>query len=129
MNEGGLPSFGAALLWTVTATALVALVAWAALTLLRRALAGRGARLALPRRPGGRLRVVQSVPLGARERAVVLVDEEREYLLGVAAGSVRLLSSRALETGKIPSDDTSEARGGAAPDDPREGHGAPRARP
>ena len=96
MNESS--GLGAALLGTLGATVVVAIVAWGALALLRRLGVGvggaphRGSGGARPRR---RLRVIQSLPLGTRERAVLITDGEREYLLGVAAGGVRLLERRA----------------------------------
>ena len=91
-------SFGTALLLTLLVTALVGVIAWFALGLLRRVLQVRpGTAPSVRHRPAGRLKVAQSVALGTRERVVLLVDDEREYLLGVAAGSVRLLESRARE--------------------------------
>ena len=90
-------SFGVTLLWTLAATVIVAVVAWIALGLLRRVLqSGRPGGSSRSRAGGRRLRIVQSLPLGTRERAVLIEDGEREYLLGVAAGGVRLLASQPL---------------------------------
>lgn len=109
-------SFGTALLLTVLVTALVGALAWFALGLLRRVLQVRpGTAPSVRHRPAGRLKVAQSVALGTRERVVLLVDDEREYLLGVAAGSVRLLESRARESVQPAAEDTFESSPDQAP--------------
>jgi len=59
--------------------------------------------------PAPTLGVVAQISLGARERAVVLRVGERQVLLGVAAGNVRLLtelSSNVAVTGEPPTTGT-----------------------
>ncbi len=71
----------------LVALLLVLLLAWAVLKLLSRsvhgAAAGRGAAAAL--------RVERVLSLGARERLVLVRHGEVQLLLGVTAGSIRLL--------------------------------------
>jgi flagellar biosynthetic protein FliO len=68
---------------------LVLLLAWVALRLLSRTVHGRGGGGA-----GDVLRVERVLALGARERLVLVRHGERQLLLGVTAGSIRLLQSR-----------------------------------
>lgn len=56
---------------------------------------------------GGRLRVLGAVPVGQRERVVLLQAGERQLLIGVAPGSVRTL--QVLDEPLVPVD------GGEAP--------------
>jgi len=124
MNGTELPGFTSALLGALGATVVVALIAWAALSVLRRVIGRAGVRGAGQERRGGRLRVVQTVPLGTRERAVLVVDDEHEYLLGVATGGVSLLASHPRETGKVPAvastDDAGTPEGRSASPSPSE---------
>jgi flagellar protein FliO/FliZ len=87
LGAPGLPSYGGLLLKTVVALLIVLILAWALL------------RWGLPRLlPGGRatatgpLRVVARQPLDARHSVVVLESYGRFLLLGVADGSISLLS-------------------------------------
>jgi len=51
-------------------------------------------RTPLARRTGRALAVKETLPLGARDRLVVVRFEERELLLGVNSNSITLLSER-----------------------------------
>jgi len=86
MNEDTASGFPVTLLITLFALAFVLVLAWLALKLLAKsgavAIGGKG----------GRLRVLQSVPVGARERVVLLEVDGEELLLGVAAGGVQVLA-------------------------------------
>ena len=90
MNEATSGGFPLALLSTVIALAAVLAIAWLALRLLARAGVGGAVR------PGGRLKVLQSVPVGTRERLVLVRYEAREYLLGVTAGGVSVIERGAV---------------------------------
>lgn len=89
MNGDDTASFPVTLLVTMVALALVLVIAWFAIRLLARGTTGGLAR-------GGRVKVVQSVPVGARERVVLVEFDGRELLLGVTAGRVSV-----LESGKV----------------------------
>jgi len=81
---------GFGMLRVCLALALVLATVYAAAWLMRRLRNGAGSSA-----PG--LTIVAQVSLGARERAVMLRVGERHLLLGVAAGSVRLLHDMAVE--------------------------------
>lgn len=53
-------------------------------------------------RASGPMRVVSSLPLGQKERLVVVVAGERQLLLGVAPGSVQLLKDEPAEKEVVP---------------------------
>jgi len=88
-------SFPTELLRTLFALAVVAGLAWASLALLRRLQQGRGARGA---GPGADLRFVRALPVGAKERVVVVQYRGDEWLLGVTAGGISLLSRTPIDT-------------------------------
>lgn len=88
-------SFPAELLSTLFALAVVAVLAWASLALLRRLQQGRGARRA---GSGADLRFVRALPVGAKERVVVVQYRGDEWLLGVTAGGISLLSRAPIDT-------------------------------
>lgn len=102
MNGAG---FSLTLLYTAVATAAVIGVAWLALKVLSRALGARPVR-------EGRLSVVQTVPVGARERVVVLRDETSEYVVGVSAGGLSLLDKRARSADRAPPEGVERAPSG-----------------
>jgi flagellar protein FliO/FliZ len=87
--DGG--SSGLGMLRVCLALALVLASVYAVAWLMRRL---RGA--SSERAPG--MAIVSQVSLGARERAVLLRVGEQHLLLGVAAGSVRLLQEVTLST-------------------------------
>lgn len=82
------------LLVTMLALAFVLALAWLFLRLLKRATALRSIDGRMPPQ------VVQAVPLGGRERLVVVRDGAHEYVLGVTAASVSLIDKR--EAGSTP---------------------------
>jgi flagellar protein FliO/FliZ len=72
------------------ATTLIALIvvlalAWLALRLLKRVQQGK---------PGedGELKFVRSLPLGPKERVVLIAHRDKEYLLGVTAAGISLIA-------------------------------------
>ena len=76
------------LLVTALALAFVLALAWLFLRLLKRATKLRSVDGRAPPQ------VVQAVPLGGRERLVVVRDGGHEYVLGVTAASVSLIDKR-----------------------------------
>ena len=77
------------LLVTLLALAFVLALAWLFLRLLKRATTLRGANGQEP------WQVVQALPLGGRERLVIVRHGAREYVLGVTPASVSLIDQRA----------------------------------
>ncbi len=67
--------------------AVVLLIAWGGLNLLRRFQGGRGASTSTET-----LRFVRSLSVGSRERVVVMHYRGEEWVLGVTAGSISLLA-------------------------------------
>ena len=94
MNGDASASFPTTLLVTAVALAFVLALAWLAIRLLARTGAGSLGR-------GGRLKVMQSVPVGTRERVVLVEFDGEELLLGVTAGRISTLR----EGGKAPPKD------------------------
>lgn len=93
-------SFPAEILRTLLALAVVALLAWACLALLRRLQQGRG--MAGNARAGSELRFVRALPVGAKERVVVVQYRGDECLLGVTSGGISLLARTPIVTADPP---------------------------
>lgn len=91
MAAGGTLGAGlwSSLLVTMLALAFVLALAWLFLRLLKRATTLRSVDGRAPPQ------VLQAVPLGGRERLVVVRDGDHEYVLGVTAASVSLIDKRA----------------------------------
>lgn len=88
MSADSAPSLAVQLGSTALALALVLALAWFALRLLKKLQIGAvGGSAAVP------MEVLRSVGLGPRERLVAVRVREREYLLGVTAGTVTLIDS------------------------------------
>lgn len=85
-----MDNFSRELLSTFVALAFVVALAWAAIALLKRMQQGRGSR------PGTRddseLRFVRALPVGTKERVVVVQYRGEEWLLGVTTGGITLLA-------------------------------------
>lgn len=78
-----MSGFPLQLVLTILALALVLALAW----LLLRGLAS----MTTGRSRGGRLTLLDSLPVGTRERVVLVRLDDTEYLLGVGSGSVQRL--------------------------------------
>ena len=77
------------LAFTVLALVFVLVLAWFAVRIL--------ARLGVAKSTGSsRMRIIQSLPTGARERIVLLEFDEKQYLLGVTAGGISVLERRTV---------------------------------
>lgn len=90
MNEAAAtpPSLSMQLLSTALALALVLLLAWAGLKLLKRLQTGRAGAS-----PSTAPVVLHSVSLGPRERLVSVRHRGREYLLGVTPGAISVIDA------------------------------------
>lgn len=82
-----MDSFAFQVVTTVAALALVLALAWLSLRVLRNRLPGTASR-------GGddaALRFVRALPLGPRERVVLVEHRGEQLMLGVTAGGISLL--------------------------------------
>lgn len=73
-------NFPTTLILTIIALAVVLVVAW----LLLRGLKSMG----VAQNRNGRIKIIESVPLGSRERIVLVRLDAKEYLIGVSAGGL-----------------------------------------
>ncbi len=82
--------------FTLLALVSVLLLAWVVVHIL--------ARLGVGKSTGdSRMRIVQSLPTGARERVVLLEFDGKQYLLGVTAGGISVIERRSVpDNGKPP---------------------------
>jgi flagellar protein FliO/FliZ len=97
-----MDNFSGQLLNTLGALAFVGLLAWASIAVLKRLQLGRsGSKGATSANPS-ELRFIRALPLGTKERVVVLHYQGQEWLLGVTAGSISLLAQRPLEQPSPP---------------------------
>ncbi len=74
--------------FTILALATVLVLAWFVVRILARLGVGKSAG-------NTRMRIIQSLPTGARERIVLLEFDGKQYLLGVTAGGISVLERRA----------------------------------
>jgi len=87
-----MENFANQLLSTLLALAFVGGLAWVSIALLKRLQQGRGKG-----RPAeSELRFVRALPVGAKERVVVVQYGGEEWVLGVTAGGISLLSKQPL---------------------------------
>ncbi|MBX2885008.1 MAG: flagellar biosynthetic protein FliO [Granulosicoccus sp.] len=81
-----MDKFPIQLVMTILALALVLVLAW----IILRALSATG----LTRSRTGRLKIKETLALGARERIVLIEHDEHEYLVGVSSGSINLIEKK-----------------------------------
>jgi flagellar protein FliO/FliZ len=93
-----MQSYAYEMLTTLLALVLVLALAYAALRLLR----GRMARGATGAVDGDALRFVRALPLGPKERVVLIEHRGERWMLGVTTGSIRLLARWPLADGSAP---------------------------
>jgi flagellar protein FliO/FliZ len=93
-----MDNFGGQLASTLLALVLVSGLAWVCIALLRRIQDGRAGRSGA--RPEAALRFVRAMPVGPKERVVVVHYRGEELLLGVTPGGIHLLTRH-----PFPSDD------------------------
>jgi len=80
--------------FTILALATVLVLAWFVVRILARLGVGKSAG-------GTRMRIIQSLPVGTRERIVLLEFDGKHYLLGVTTGGISVLERR---VGSAPDD-------------------------
>jgi flagellar protein FliO/FliZ len=86
-----MENFASSLLSMLIALAFVLALAWVAIRLLKRMQYGRSTRAG-----GEVLTFVRALPVGARERVVVVHYRGEEWVLGVTAGGISLLGRGAV---------------------------------
>jgi len=91
-----MDNFSSQLLSTLLALAFVGLLAWVSLAMLKRLQQGR--LLPGTRVDAGELRFVRALPVGAKERVVVMHYRGEEWVLGVTGGGISLLSREPVST-------------------------------
>ena len=84
-----MDSWFGSLLIALLATGFVLVLAWAGLRLLARMDIGTGSRAGVAGAPD--LRFIRALPLGPRERIVVIDYDNTRLLVGVTAGGMTLL--------------------------------------
>lgn len=89
-----MDTFASQLLSTLLALAFVAALAWASIALLKRLQQGRAGGLS--GKQEGELRFVRALPVGTKERVVVMHYRGEEWLLGVTGGGITLLAHNPL---------------------------------
>ena len=89
-----MDNFANQLLSTLLALAFVAALAWVSIALLKRLQQGRARGLS--GRPEGELRFIRALPVGTKERVVVMHYRGEEWLLGVTTGGITLLARQPL---------------------------------
>ena len=78
-----MENFATQLVSTIAALVLVIAVAWLALRALKRMQYGKTS--------GDELRFLRALPIGTRERIVLIEYRGEEYMLGVTSGGISLL--------------------------------------
>lgn len=90
MDSGA--TIGLEIVVTIAALMVVLVLAWFAIRML--------ARMAGAQRAGARVRVLESTPVGQRERIVLLRFDNHDYLLGVTSGGIRMLDRTTTSPGE-----------------------------
>ncbi len=92
-----MENFTSGILTTLLALAIVIALAWITLRALERMQYGKST--------GDELRFIRALPVGARERIVIIQYRNEEYLLGVTSGGISLLEKRpTIPTPQPPED-------------------------
>jgi flagellar protein FliO/FliZ len=90
-----MDNFASQLMSTLFALSVVIALACGVLYLIKRVQPGRFGKHASA--PLHELRFIRALSVGTKERVVVMHYRGQEWLLGVGAGNVRLLSQHAIE--------------------------------
>lgn len=80
---------------TLVALAIVGVLAWVCIALLKRMQDGRSAKGGPPAQAP--LRFVRAMPVGPKERVVIVHHRGEELLLGVSPGGITLLTRHPLQ--------------------------------
>ena len=110
MNGDEATGLAGSLLTTLVALVVVLAIAWLTLRLWARLSGGRVASGGA----SGRVRIVQSVPVGTRERLVIARHGGSEYLLGVTAGGISVVSRTTLPAEEAESASSTGAQSGTS---------------
>lgn len=89
-------TFPTTLLFTLAALVLVLVLAWFAIRLLSRLNSGKLGN--------GRIRLTHTLPLGAREKIVLVECNEVAYLLGVTANGITVIDQKPIAMSSAKSD-------------------------
>lgn len=92
-----MENFASSVFTMLLALAFVLALAWFSIRLLRRMHLGRSTGP-----DGGPLRFVRALPVGARERVVVVQYRGEEWVLGVTAGGISLLGRAPATDAQAP---------------------------
>ena len=84
-----MDNFPLTLLFTILALALVLVIAWLAIRLL--------ARFSHGQMKNGRIKLTHTLPLGARERLVLVECDDTTYFLGVTANSISVIDQKPVD--------------------------------
>lgn len=87
-----MQEFGTELLSMFFALVVVLLLAWLILRVIKRAQNGKSS--------DDTLRFVRALPVGSRERVVLIEYHGKEYMLGVTPGGINILEKRNAEPDK-----------------------------
>lgn len=85
-----MDNFPLSLLFTIFALALVLVLAWFAIRML--------AKFGNGQMKGGRIKLTHTMPLGARERLVLVECDDTTYFLGVTASGISVIDQKPTET-------------------------------
>lgn len=87
-------TFPTTLLFTMAALVLVLVLAWFAIRLLSRLNSGKLGN--------NRIRLTHTLPMGAREKIVLVECDDKSYLLGVTANGISVIDQKpiAMNPGK-----------------------------
>ncbi|WP_157265930.1 FliO/MopB family protein [Azohydromonas aeria] len=94
----------------LAALALVLVLAWIALRLLRRRMDAKGALVKGLPAGSEALRFVRALPVGPKERVVIVEHRGERWMLGVAAGGISTLAHWPAQGAAAVAEPVSEAR-------------------
>ena len=101
-----MESFAVNFVATMLALGFVIALAWLCLRFLK----GRLRPRAAPGRADDALRFVRALPLGAKERVVIVEHRGQRWMLGVAAGGISALAHWPARGGDPAADDVQKER-------------------
>jgi flagellar protein FliO/FliZ len=93
-----MDTFASQLISTLLALAFVGVLAWISIALLKRLQQGRAGGKGRPAE--SELRFVRALPVGAKERVVIVQYRGEEWVLGVTTGGISLLSRQPSAAGE-----------------------------
>ena len=82
-------NFPTTMLFTLLALVFVLILAWFAIRLLSQVSGGK--------LKGGRIKLTHTLPIGAREKIMLVECDDKAYLLGVTANGISVIDERKVE--------------------------------